>query len=201
MSTATQFEMVELLEQAGARPRGNRHDCPKCGGFRTVTHTDETFFCHKCGWRGNAATLAKELGVYKPLPRDEYLRQKRERERAHNSVVRLYQAVRARRMELLDSLHELARLEALVHDAGMDDETAWDSLATVYRERPEIEGELDYLESASAKELSQFLPGFLVCPKMQQKFRATMPQDAPAAQRPPQTASVFMLGFSPAREP
>ena len=57
-------QLIDLLEQADVRLRGaKRGDCPKCGGRRTISFTDECFHCHKCAWGGNAITLARELGL------------------------------------------------------------------------------------------------------------------------------------------
>ena len=64
-------ELPELLVQAGAQLRGpKRADCPRCGGLRSISYTDEVFHCHKCAWAGNAITLAHELGlaISKPTP-------------------------------------------------------------------------------------------------------------------------------------
>jgi putative DNA primase/helicase len=83
MSTAAQYDLHALLEQSGAPPRGNSHDCPKCGGRRKITHTDEVFYCHKCKWTGNAITLAKELGVYRRLSSAEYRELCQRRETGH----------------------------------------------------------------------------------------------------------------------
>jgi hypothetical protein len=48
--------------------------------------------------------------------------------------------------ELLDLLSDVNRLEIAAHDAGPT-ETAWESLEVVYRDKPKIEAELDWLES------------------------------------------------------
>src|SRR5581483_3464656 len=68
--------LTDLLIQAGARLRSaKRADCPRCGGKRTISFTDETFFCHHadCGWSGNVITLARELGTELPRLADEEL--------------------------------------------------------------------------------------------------------------------------------
>lgn len=154
MSATFQYQIGELLERAGARPRGNRHDCPKCSALRTVTHTPECFFCHRCGWRGNAVTLARELGIDQRIPSVEYRELCQRRERAREAGRRRYHMVHKRRMELLDMLHDLNRVEALAHDAGPTD-ASWESLALVYEQRPVIERELDSLELPGAAALVQ----------------------------------------------
>src|SRR5438093_10811719 len=85
MGALTQSEIAALLETGGADPRGKGQDCAKCGGVRTVTHTDEVFYCHKCEWKGNTFTLAKELGVYRRLPSAEYRELCRTRELAREA--------------------------------------------------------------------------------------------------------------------
>lgn len=151
MSTTIQHGIEELLEQAGARPRGKRHECPKCGGLRTVTHTEECFYCHKCGWKGNTVTLAKEIGVYRRLPSEEYRELRRKRERAQEATRRLYAVAHKRQLELREQLRELGRAETLAHEAGPEDPNTWEILSRVYAEQPRIEQELDALESADPK--------------------------------------------------
>jgi ribosomal protein L37AE/L43A len=156
-TVAIQSGITDLLEQAGARPRGNRHDCPKCGGLRTVTHTAERFYCHHCQWKGNAITLAKELGMYHRLPSAEYRELRQSRERADRAARQLYERVKARRMELLDLLHSLNRLETAAHDAGPDSVRVWDVLEVVYGKRPGVLAELAVLENYGAAALIRFL--------------------------------------------
>ena len=157
VGTLTQPDIGALLEQAGCQPRGNhRHDCAQCGGKRTVTHSEEAFYCHRCQWKGNVITLAKELGVYQRIPSPEYKEFCRKRERARDAAQRLYAAAKRRRFELLEELHSLNRIEAGAHHAGPSD-TAWNGLALVYSERPTIETELDRLEGGSAGELVKLL--------------------------------------------
>ncbi len=136
MSTATQRGIVDLLEQAGARPRGNRHDCPKCGGLRTVTQTAEAFYCHRCQWKGNTVTLAKELGVYRRLPSAEYHDQCRKREQAESQAREFLAACKRERLRACEELRELGRLELLAHEAGPDHPSTWPALEMVYRKRP-----------------------------------------------------------------
>jgi ribosomal protein L37AE/L43A len=155
MSTAT-YNIGELLEQAGARPRGNRHDCPACGGVRTIAHADDVFYCHKCQWKGNTITLAKELGVFRRLSPEEYRQLQQNREHADRAARALYERVRERRFELLDSLRDLNMLAAVARKAGPS-EAAWDSLALVYSERPALLAELTAFENCRAADLLRFL--------------------------------------------
>jgi len=157
MIAAAPFEIGSLLEQAGARPRGNRHDCPKCGGLRTITRTDECFYCHKCQWKGNTVSLAKELGLYQRLSPAEYRELRQERERADRAARALYERVKARRFQLLDGLDTLNRLELVAHEAGRDNPATWDGLAPVYGRRPTLLAELAILENGGAADLIRFL--------------------------------------------
>ncbi len=155
--TEPRYDLLALLEQAGAHPRGRRFDCPKCGGLRTISQTQEVFFCHKCEWKGNTVTLAKELGLYQRLPWPEYIRQLEERERAARAAKHLYKQVKARRVELLDELHGLNGLESLAHKEGPENPATWDALAQAYTERPGILAELTFLETSPADKVLQFL--------------------------------------------
>lgn len=157
MTGAVQNDLSALLEIGGARPRGNRHDCPKCNGLRTVTHTEELFFCHRCQWRGNVVTLAKELGFVQRLSRAKYERLHRERERAKTAAQLLYGRVKSRRLELLDFLRTLDDLEAAARRLGPDNPEAWDGLSTVHAQRPTIFAELAILENSGAEDLLRFL--------------------------------------------
>ena len=153
--TAIQVEcdLPALLEMSGARPRGNRHDCPRCGGLRTVTHTPECFYCHKCQWKGNAVTLAKELGRDRRVCSAEYRELCQNGERADRAARDLYERAKARRFELLEELHTMNRLEWQVRDAGPDHPVTWDALALVHRRRPVVLAELTILENFGAAEL------------------------------------------------
>ena len=153
MGALVQADIGALLEQAGAQPRGNRHDCPKCGGLRTVTHTQELFHCHKCQWSGNTVTLAKELGLYKRLPRPEYRELQERRQKAHEAAEQLCHAVKVRRIELLDSLYALDRIQTGARRAGPNHPEVWNALALVYGKRPSLLAELTLIESGSAAEL------------------------------------------------
>lgn len=161
-ATAAQPSITELLEMEGARPAGaRRFNCPDCGGRRTVAVDDGRglFHCHHagCDFRGGIGTLRKRLGLRREwLPRVEYFRQQRERERAHEAVRRLVAAVHARCMELLGSLHGLNRLEALAHDAGAS-EARWEILGHVYCKRSRLLAKLTILENCGAVDLIRFL--------------------------------------------
>lgn len=156
MSEAAQYDLPTLLEKAGARPRGNRCDCPKCGGHRTITHSDETFFCHKCQWKGNTVTLAKEVGVYQPLSPEKYRELQQLLEQADRAARALYCRVKARRLQVAAQLRSLGRIERGAH-AAPNHPLAWDALAMVYSERPALLAELAAMENCKARDLFRFL--------------------------------------------
>lgn len=155
---------LELLEQIGARPAGlRRRDCPDCGGKRTVAVDEERalFYCHHagCNFHGGVGALRKRLGLRREwLPRSEYLRQQRERERTHEAARRLEGAVRSRRRKLLDSLRELDELATLAPDAAPT-EVVWARLSSTYRQRSTVLAELAILENWSARDMVSFLLG------------------------------------------
>ncbi|HXH48172.1 MAG TPA: hypothetical protein VNM47_02260 [Terriglobia bacterium] len=159
LSSAIQFEITDLLPLAGATPprygRG-KWDCPRCCGpaCLSVDAGRGLYHCFHagCNFAGNAGMLARELGLARRLSRAEYCELRQMRERADEAALALYATVKARGFELLDRLHDLNRRESVAHDAGPT-EAAWDSLAAVYRERPVIESELDFLENAHAADI------------------------------------------------
>jgi hypothetical protein len=151
------YDLPVLLEAAGAHPRGNRHDCSKCGGFRTVTNTEDCFYCHKCQWKGNSILLARELGLTTQLTPAQYRDLQQNRERAQEAARRLYVAVHSRRLELLEELYALNRIEAQAHEAGPDHPATWGALAVVYQRRPTALAELQILENGGTAELFRFV--------------------------------------------
>jgi len=165
MEAAIQPGFLELLERAGAIP--SRHGrgkwrCPDCGHPALSVNLDkQAFHCFYagCGFSGGIGTLRNRLGICPEwIPKAEWLRQKRERERTRDAAQRLHEAVKARRFRLFDGLRILAGVEAGAHRAGPT-EAAWNALAMVYSERPGIEAELDALESGSAADVFRVLTG------------------------------------------
>lgn len=160
-ATSKGLALTDLLTRTGAKIRGHgRADCPQCGRLRAVSYDESkgVYHCHGagCTFSGGIAALRRQLGLQREwLPHAEYLRQKRERERVREAAERLAAAVHARRMELLDWLHGLNRLEALAHNAGAS-EQSWEILAEVYSKRPGILAELLILENYSAADLLRY---------------------------------------------
>ena len=105
-----QYEVLELLRRAGATLRGpRRSDCPECHSKRTVSYTEELYFCHNagCDFRGNCVTLARELGLLKPLSPREAEDLKRIRERARRAAEEFAFRLRERRLVLQAEHREL----------------------------------------------------------------------------------------------
>ena len=162
ITTPVEHDLTELLQRAGAEIRGrNRADCPRCGGKRTVSYTEEVFCCHHagCDFRGKAFTLAKALGLarsFSPAERRNFARQKRQ---AQVAAEHLYQCVRSRRRKLNPVHRDCLDMICTAHECGPDSEASWDALATAYKSLPEIRAELMALEDASASDALQLLDG------------------------------------------
>ena len=80
----------------------------------------------------------QEPGVGGERSDAEKERDRRARERAHEAASRLYAVVRTRQLELQAKLRDLGQMELLPHEAGPT-EDSWDTLASVYAERPVVE--------------------------------------------------------------
>jgi hypothetical protein len=68
INCSERWRIRDMLEKAGFRVRGeSRADCAHCEGRSraTVSFTAEVAFCHRCKWRANTLTLARELGLLK----------------------------------------------------------------------------------------------------------------------------------------
>ena len=110
-----------------------------------------------CGFYGGLGTLRNRLGIRREwIPRDEWIRQLRERERMQGAALKLYEAAKVRRVALCDQLRSLNRAEALAHCSGPT-EASWDALALVYHGRPVIEADLERLETGSANDVLRHL--------------------------------------------
>ena len=161
-ATVIRYDLLDLLQKAGARIRGrNRAHCPRCKRSRSVSFDESrgVYHCHGqgCDFSGGAGTLARELGLARPLSPGERQRLHREWERADRAARALYERVKARRFELLEELRGLGRAELGAHGAGMNHPATWGALALVYRRRPAILAELAILENCGAADLIRFL--------------------------------------------
>lgn len=170
MNTISQHfdELADLLQVTGSRPprsgRG-KWDCGRCGGKAclSVDLGRGLFHCFHggCDFSGNAEKLARELGFAKRLTLAEYRERRQNRESAVDAARLLYEQVQNRRLELLEELCALTRLEVLAHEAGMNHRATWGALALVCAERPKLLAELLLLENAPAGQLVDFLGGDL----------------------------------------
>lgn len=146
--TTVEYDLADLLRRVGARVRGKRADCPWCRGRRTISHTDQVYFCHRCGAKGNAFTLARDLGLaprLSPADARAFCLERERAEAAANAFLALVQKARFG----LDTLHiALLNLGDRVHErlkANHEDETAWDVLAYLHAELPRIRAQLTLL--------------------------------------------------------
>ena len=142
---AVDYPMRELLERAGATLRGrNRADCPSCKGRRTVSYSEEVFYCHhaRCDFKGNGVTLARGLGLLRRLSPGEYASQRQTREEAERLARRIVEKRNARRSDLQARHRQLLsiRLGALQRlEGNREDGDAWGALAHVYRKLPNFD--------------------------------------------------------------
>lgn len=165
MTSATaatvEYPMRELLEHVGCKLRGNhRADCNSCGGRRTTAYTDDVYFCHRCGAKGNAYTLARELGLARRLPPAEARKLYRRRELGKAWGRAAYERARTRRFDLYEAFRSWVTIlcgasEKLRED--LNDQIAWEALALAYQESPKVQAELAILEDAPIAERVRFL--------------------------------------------
>jgi len=144
--------MLSLLERAGFRLRGRRAQCIHCEGRScwTVSFTPEVAFCHRCGWKANVITLARELGLLTGNP--ELLREARERRRQREETEEFRRFANDRLERISLQYRSLARAARHAEDclrAGEQDpyvsELAWDALERfrTFEARIEREGLCD----------------------------------------------------------
>lgn len=155
---ATVPAMPELLQRAGYRLRSNtRADCIHCSGHSvaTVAFTNEPAYCHRCAWKSNSTTLAKELGLFADDPQSRTQRRREAREivkfRATIERFELWRNERIRHYS--QKLRQLGRSAAIaldvlaVHPECAD---AWDALARFCHQEGELNRMLDFLTCAKA---------------------------------------------------
>lgn len=156
-----QHTVPELLVRVGAtlRPKG-RADCPQCRRKRSLSHNEEVFFCHGCNWKGNTFTLARDLGLTKPVSKKEGRALRESRDKAQRAAGWATGRIRVRRQELyqfhrdlLDIYHgSVTRL-----NRNRQDEIGWSCLAYFYNQIPAVRAELTLLEDAPPLERLAFL--------------------------------------------
>jgi hypothetical protein len=156
--TAGGFDMRSLLERAGFQLRGpTRADCAHCEGHSrgTVAFTIQVAFCHRCKWRANSVTLARELGLLQGHPqtvsvfREEA--QRRARLEAEVSPFEVWREARIRevsaRYRLLSKTNTCAA-EVVVKFPDCDE--AWDALARFYHAEAKLSSAFDWLTFTKA---------------------------------------------------
>jgi hypothetical protein len=141
--TASQRDLVDLLERAGYHIRGRRADCIHCEGHSrlTVSFNDEVAYCHRCHWTGNARTITRELGLpVTPETREE--REERARVEQFSQWVNTCHSLIIRHVRYLTSRGGLAKK---ILAQFPDCESAWAVLAEFYDSESILFAALDVL--------------------------------------------------------
>lgn len=148
----TPLSMPALLEQANFVLRGaTRADCIYCHGHSrgTVAFTSELAFCHRCKWRANSVTLARELGLSPGnLPTASTVAATRRRQKVESQIRRfeLWREDQIRRVsERYQSLSRAAMRATQVLTKFPDSEEAWSALARFYHAEAGLSAILDWL--------------------------------------------------------
>lgn len=144
--------MPELLKRAGFQVRGKRADCARCEGRSrgTVSFTDEVAFCHRCKWRSNTVTLARELGLLQGNPQAASAFREEARRRAHLvAQIKPFEAWRAVKIrEVSDRYRSLSKAALLAGDVLAkfpDCEEAWYALARFFHTEAQLSAAFDWL--------------------------------------------------------
>jgi hypothetical protein len=154
-----QWRMDDLLERAGFRIRGRRADCIHCVGHArgTVSFTSAVAYCHRCQWRANIVTLARELGLLAgDSPALRAFREETKRRAAIDAQIRPFELWRDERIrEVCARYHSLSRSathaeEVLREFPGFADEAAWDALARFHHAEAQLSRTFDFLTFAKA---------------------------------------------------
>lgn len=159
-----QDNFLQLLHQAKAVPpaRGRgKWRCPECGHQTlSVNEQKQLFNCFHagCDFHGGMGALRRRLGLHREwLPRQEFLRKKRERMRADRTAGQLYATWKEHWSVQTDILRTLYDLEDSAHRLGPDDPRTWPALGIVYESRPKAHAVLLILEDSPIPRLVQFL--------------------------------------------
>lgn len=161
--------MPELLERSGFRLRGpKRADCAHCTGHSrgTVSYTAEVAYCHRCGWRGNITTLARQPkvgadprvratpGSSPRLPDGGRHTGLPLQDKQHRAMLQDFAAWREAQITALSdrlyALHRCARHAHNVLRKFPDCEAAWDALKRLADEEAELYRALDFLNCQRA---------------------------------------------------
>ncbi|MGB2592981.1 MAG: hypothetical protein WBF09_15135 [Candidatus Acidiferrum sp.] len=157
MTTET-IDMRSLLEQAGFKLRGaTRADCLHCdgGSLSTVSFTSELAFCHRCKWRANTVTLARELGLLSGNHKVALVLREGARERRlANAELEPFDAWREDCIRhVSDRYYSLSRAAIRAGEVLSkfpECEAAWDALARFYHAEGRLLATLDWLMFAKA---------------------------------------------------
>ena len=113
-----------------------RADCAHCEGHSrgTVSFTAEMAFCHRCKWRANAVTLARELGLLQGNPQAVSAFREKARRRVHlEAEIKPFEVWReARIREVSDRYRALSRTAVRAEEILSkfpDCAEAWNALA------------------------------------------------------------------------
>ncbi len=154
------LKMQWLLETAGFRVRGaTRADCIHCAGHSkgTIAFTGEVAFCHRCKWRANTITLARELGLLHGNP--EVVSSFREKVRMRTRLdaqINPFETWRdAKIREVSGRYRSLSRgavLATVILAKFPDCEPAWAALARFYQAEAKLLAAFDWLVFARVSE-------------------------------------------------
>jgi hypothetical protein len=148
-----EFDMRSLLERAGFRLRGStRADCAHCEGHSrgTVSFTSEVAFCHRCNWRANTLTLARDLGVLRGDNQVASVFREEARRRAHlDAEINRFEAWRGAMIrEVSDRYRALSKAavtaEEVLRESPECDE-AWHHLAQFHGSVAQLSAAFDWL--------------------------------------------------------
>jgi hypothetical protein len=146
------FEMRLLLAAAGFRVRGaTRADCIHCEGHSqgTVAFTSEVAFCHRCKWRANVVTLAREAGLLHSDSHSTAAIRATVRRRQHQELqVQRFEVWREGEIRSVSNryrfLWRAAALAVQILSKFPECEAAWDALARFYHAEPDLSAIFDW---------------------------------------------------------
>jgi hypothetical protein len=147
------LEMRSLLEQAGFSIRGaTRADCIHCAGHSrgTVSFTVEVAFCHRCKWRANIVTLARELGLIQSHPQAiSAFREEARRRAQFDSQIKPFEAWREAKIREVSDRYRALSSAAVQAESVLRKflgcEQAWDALARFYHAEAQLSAAFDWL--------------------------------------------------------
>ena len=157
----TQYTLPDLLVLAGARlVEDRRADCPQCRRKRSLSHNQEVFFCHGCNCKGNAFTLARALGLTKPVSKEEGRALRKSRDKARRAAEWVTERIRVRRQELYGLYRDLLDIyyaSVMRLSKNRQDEIGWSCLKYFYKQISTVRAQLAQLEDAPPLERLAFL--------------------------------------------